>query len=58
MKKERLKGSNLDFFNTGRYFENTRNEIANNLGVWNNLHQIKKLPYDKEVKVKFQKTQA
>jgi hypothetical protein len=58
MKKERLRGSNLDFFNTGRYFENSKNEISNNLGVWDNLHQIKKLPYSKEIKMQFQKTQA
>jgi hypothetical protein len=58
MRKEKVRGSNLDFFNTGRYFENSKNEISNNIGIWDNLHQVKKLPYSKEIKIQFQKTQS
>jgi len=58
VKRERLRGSNLDFFNNNRYFENSKAEISNNMGFWENLHQVKKLPYGKDIKIQFQKTQA
>jgi hypothetical protein len=58
IKKEKLKGSNLTIFNNGRYFENSKTEISNNIGFWDNLHQIKRLPYSKDIKIQFQKTQA
>jgi len=32
MKKEKLKGSFLPIFNNGRYFENSKAEISNNMG--------------------------
>jgi hypothetical protein len=53
-----LKGSRLPIFNSGRYFENSKTEISNNMGFWENLHQLKRLPYNKEIKAQFQKTQA
>jgi hypothetical protein len=58
IKKEKLRGSDLTIFNNGRYFENTKTEISNNMGFWENLHQVKKLPYNKDIKAQFQKTQA
>jgi hypothetical protein len=58
IRKEKLKGSNLPLFNNGRYFENSKTEISNNMGFWDNLHQIKRLPYSKDIKAQFQKTQA
>lgn len=58
VKKEKLRSSLLPFFNNGRYFENSKMEISNNMGFWDNLHQIKRLPYNKELKAQFQKTQA
>lgn len=32
IKKEKLKSSNLSIFNSGRYFENSKSEISNNMG--------------------------
>jgi hypothetical protein len=32
IKKEKLKGCHLPIFNNGRYFENTKTEISNNMG--------------------------
>jgi len=32
--------------------------MSSNIGFWDNLHQLKKLPYDKDLKVEFQKKQA
>jgi len=32
IKKEKLKGCQLPIFNNGRYFENTKTEISNNMG--------------------------
>lgn len=58
VKHEKLKGSQLPLFNSGRYFESTRTEISNNMGFWDKLHQLKRLPYNKDVKTQFQKTQA
>jgi hypothetical protein len=53
-----LKTANLSLFNTGRYFEILKSEISGKLGYWDNLHQLKKMPYSKDLKVEFQKTQA
>jgi hypothetical protein len=58
VKKNKLKGNNLFTFNSGRYIENTKTEISNSMGFWENLHQLKKLPYNKNIKAQFQKTQA
>jgi hypothetical protein len=58
LKKEKLKGSDMFFFNNNRYFENSKADIANNMGFWEDLNQVKQLPYNKEKKIQFQKTQA
>jgi hypothetical protein len=58
IKQEKLKTSNLSIFNAGRYFEVLKTEMSANIGFWDNLHQLKKLPYDKELKAEFQKKQA
>ncbi len=58
IKREKLKTSNLFTFNSGRYYESSKTELSNNMGFWENLHQIKKLPYNKDIKTQFQKTQA
>ena len=58
VKKEKLKGCQLPIFNNSRYFENSKTEISNNMGFWENLNQVKRLPYNKDLKTQFQKTQA
>jgi len=58
IKREKLKGEFISLFNNSRYFENSKTEISNNIGFWENLHQLKRLPYDKEKKMQFQRTQA
>lgn len=58
VKKEKLKSSALTLFNSGRYFENSKTEISNNMGFWDKLHQLKRIPYNKDIKTQFQRTQA
>ena len=58
VKREKLRSSVLPLFNNGRYFENTKTEISNNMGFWETLNQVKRLPYNKDIKLQFQKSQA